>query len=277
VIDVADPESLRIATGVGTGGPAWGVAVSGTHAYVAADWAGLQVIDITDPGNPQIVGSADTPAYAYDVAASGTHAYVADYDAGLQVIDIADPASPEIVSSVGTPGYAWGVTVSGAHAYVAGVSGVLVIDVTDPQNPRAVGSMDTPDNALGVAVSGPLAYVADGYSGLQIVPAQCGGPSSFDQDVKASPAARVSALPNPMSHRAAIRFELPTRDEVSATVHEVDGRRVRSLCHEILAAGVHALPWDGLDDQGRPVAAGTYVIRVRTAGGTRTGKFVVVR
>ena len=102
-----------------TPGSAYGVAVSGTHAYVADEEAGLQVIDITNPQSPQIVGSVDTPGYGPWRGRLGHHAYVADGESGLQVIDITNPQSPQIVGSVDTPGNADGVAVSGTHAYVA--------------------------------------------------------------------------------------------------------------------------------------------------------------
>jgi len=65
--------------GVDTPTDAYGVAVAGNYAYVAAgEFGGLQVIDVTDPANPQLVGSVATPAVAWDVAVAGSYAYVAD-------------------------------------------------------------------------------------------------------------------------------------------------------------------------------------------------------
>jgi hypothetical protein len=146
------------------------VAVSGTHAYVAAYEDGFLVIDITNPASSQIVGSVDTPGSAYGVAVSGMHAYVADYSSGLQVIDITNPASPQIVGSVDTPGFAYGVAVSGMHAYVADYgSGLQVIDITNPASPQIVGSVDTPGSAQEVAVADTHAYVADDDFGLQVI------------------------------------------------------------------------------------------------------------
>ncbi|MBI4830021.1 MAG: hypothetical protein HY801_00375 [Candidatus Lindowbacteria bacterium] len=71
---------------VDTVGYAEGVAVSGSYAYVAADFSGLQVVDISDSDTPVIVAAVDTPSYgAQDVAISGSLACVADFDLGLQV------------------------------------------------------------------------------------------------------------------------------------------------------------------------------------------------
>jgi len=149
--------------GLAPEGMAWGVAISGTYAYVAGDYSGLQVIDITNPENPQITGSVDTPGSARGVAISGTHAYVADDWSGLQVIDITNPESPQIVGFVDTHGDARGVAISGTYAYVAANwSGLQVIDITNPEIPQIVGVVYLAGEETGVAVSGNFAYVTIG-------------------------------------------------------------------------------------------------------------------
>jgi hypothetical protein len=181
VIDITSPTSPEIVGSVDTPGGAKGVAVAGTHAYVADGpippelRSRLQVIDISDPTAPQIVGSVDTRYAINDVAVAGTHAYIADADSGLQVIDISEPASPEIVGSVDTPGIAYAVALAGSHAYVADgtYGGLQVIDISNPTSPRMVGSVKTPDWAKAVTVAGNLVFVADADSGLQIFPSQC--------------------------------------------------------------------------------------------------------
>ena len=67
-----------------------GVAVSGTHAYVADNYGGLRVVDVSDPTSPQEVGFyrawdavakvgfSATPKMALNVAVAGGLAYVAD-------------------------------------------------------------------------------------------------------------------------------------------------------------------------------------------------------
>jgi len=173
---------------VDTPGEAQGVAVSGTHAYVADASSGLQVIDITDPQSPKGVGSVDTAGEAQDVAVSGIHAYVADMQSGLQVIDITDPQSPQVVGSVDTPDWASDVALSGTHAYVADTSaGLQVIDVTDPQSPRTTGMVNTRSGsyfagANGLAVSGANVYIAN-YNGLLIFPSQCPGTTAVELSV----------------------------------------------------------------------------------------------
>ena len=63
-----------------------------------------------------------------------------------------------------------------------------------------------------------------------------------------------------------MRFTLREPGAVTLTVHDVAGRRVTTLVPgEVLPAGTHDLTWHGRDAMGRPVASGTYLLRL--AGG----------
>jgi hypothetical protein len=170
VVDISDPTNLTLVGNYDTPGFAYGVAVSGDHAFVADTGSGLQVIDISYFMNPTLLGNCDTPGGALGVAVSGDHAFVADYDYGLQVIDISDPANPALVGSCYPPGVACGIAISGDYAFMAnGNSGLQVIDISDPTNPMPLGSYDTPGTAFGVALSGDYAFVADCSFGLQVI------------------------------------------------------------------------------------------------------------
>ena len=70
---------------VNTPGSAQGVAISGSCAYVADGFNGIQVVDIRDPYAPRILGAVGTPGSAYDTAVADTYVYVADVGYGLQV------------------------------------------------------------------------------------------------------------------------------------------------------------------------------------------------
>jgi len=148
---------------VDTPGVATSVAVSGSYAYVADVYMGLQVVNIATPGSPVIVRSVGPIPEAVGVAASGNHVYVAEWDFGLHVVDITRlPEEAVIVGSIDTPGEASSIAVSGSYAYVAGgSSGLQVVDISTPGAPVIVGNVDTPDEAWRVTVSGSYAYVAD--------------------------------------------------------------------------------------------------------------------
>ncbi len=68
--------------------------------------------------------------------------------------------------------------------------------------------------------------------------------------------------PNPFNPRTSIRFELPYDKEVRLVVYDILGREVRTLYASTATAGVHALIWDGLNNDQIPVAAGIYIYRL---------------
>lgn len=64
-----------------------------------------------------------------------------------------------------------------------------------------------------------------------------------------------------------VRWEQAARSDVRVAVRDLLGRDVRELGSGSTAAGSHDLVWDGHDDAGRPVAAGTYILELRSGRG----------
>ncbi len=84
--------------------------------------------------------------------------------------------------------------------------------------------------------------------------------------------------PNPFNPRTEIRFSLPAASTVELDIHDVSGRKVRSLLTgQEYAAGAHKISWEGKDHAGRAVPSGTYLYRVTAGGRTLTGKMVLLR
>ncbi|MHB1038664.1 MAG: hypothetical protein ACYC0Y_28910 [Pirellulales bacterium] len=150
-------------------GPAWGVAVSGTFAYVAEQEAGLVIFDITNPAAPVRVGRYATSGFASAVTISGTLAFVADGSTGLLILDVANPAAPQLVGACNTSGLG-DVAVVGTVAYVAGgLGGLVIVDITNPTAPAQVGFFRTGGVVQDVAVCGTVAYLASDSLGLVIL------------------------------------------------------------------------------------------------------------
>ncbi|MFN0152211.1 MAG: FlgD immunoglobulin-like domain containing protein [bacterium] len=90
----------------------------------------------------------------------------------------------------------------------------------------------------------------------------------------------LAVAPNPAPDGIArIRFrasaDLP---ETSLAIYDTSGRLVKSVAHGAMPPGVHDAAWDGRDASGRPVAAGTYFMRLSWGGVSRaTERVTVVR
>jgi hypothetical protein len=82
------------------------------------------------------------------------------------------------------------------------------------------------------------------------------------------------AFPNPSSSRVMLQFRLERDGRTALSIYDAKGRKVRSLPDQVRAAGWNAVEWDGRDDRGRAVRAGTYFARLEAAEGQRTEKVI---
>jgi hypothetical protein len=92
-----------------------------------------------------------------------------------------------------------------------------------------------------------------------------------------TPFAMRGNYPNPFNPATKIAFALPAAGVAELAVFDLQGRRVRTVWHGELAAGGHELPWDGRNDAGQVVAAGTYLARLTSAQHSATIKMVLAK
>jgi hypothetical protein len=84
--------------------------------------------------------------------------------------------------------------------------------------------------------------------------------------------------PNPF--RAVTRLAFTLRDDgpVRVSIHDAAGRLVRTLADgDWLAAGPHAVEWDGKRDDGRRSEPGLYFVSVRSPGATERASVIRLR
>ena len=81
-----------------------------------------------------------------------------------------------------------------------------------------------------------------------------------DNGIKPTTPTLYPNYPNPFNARTTIRFVLTSPSSSELVVHNILGQRIRRLIDQVLGAGEHTSIWDGLDDNGQPVASGVYLI-----------------
>jgi hypothetical protein len=87
-----------------------------------------------------------------------------------------------------------------------------------------------------------------------------GGPSTSSAGLLAG------ARPNPFHARTTLLFRLDQGADVQLEVQDVSGRVVRHFARAHAGPGQHGVEWDGRDDAGRALAAGTYFYRMSIDG-----------
>lgn len=83
--------------------------------------------------------------------------------------------------------------------------------------------------------------------------------------------------PNPFNPETMIPFTLGKTEEVSLSVYNCLGQRVRSLLAGRLPSGKHSLRFDGKDDSGAPLASGIYLYRLQVGDQQQTRKMVLLK
>jgi hypothetical protein len=79
---------------------------------------------------------------------------------------------------------------------------------------------------------------------------------------------------NPFHSQARIQYSVPTAQQVSVRVYDVQGRVVNELASGPHASGEYTLSWTGTDDRGRQAAAGAYFVELKTETSGTTRKLV---
>jgi hypothetical protein len=96
-------------------------------------------------------------------------------------------------------------------------------------------------------------------------------------DTNPQAAIQIVAEPNPAPAGIRIRYMVPNAATSRLAVYDLEGRVVRRLETIPSATGRREITWDGNDDAGRPVASGSYWVRLWTPGETRTVRVVRIQ
>jgi hypothetical protein len=83
--------------------------------------------------------------------------------------------------------------------------------------------------------------------------------------------------PNPVAMETSISYVLRESEAVDIGVYDVRGRKVATLVEGSRNAGSHMAVWDGRDDGGRSLPAGTYFIALRTPTESQSRRVTLMR
>lgn len=260
---VTHADGLAVLLGQGAGGAP--LRLASTRAFGSGPLRGLVACDVDGDGVADLA-APDSVARALMVA-RGDGAGGFGLPAGIAV-----PLAPRSLAVAD-------VDRDGVAEFVAGGDeGTCVLRGAGALDPRAwaVAAHDAaPAQAVvlhDVDGDGSLDLLALGGGTLRrqagcfgaVVPPLADDGTVLDAGPRAAVTVALSPpWPNPSHGPVSLALALLERGEVAAEVLDVGGRRVRTLLAGTLAAGRHALRWDGTRADGTRAAAGVYFVRVR--------------
>ena len=83
--------------------------------------------------------------------------------------------------------------------------------------------------------------------------------------------------PNPFNPSTVIDFTLTQDGPARLSIHDVDGRLVKTLVQGPRGAGSHGVTWNGRDRNGESMPSGIYFVRLLSAGKTDSHKLVLIK
>ena len=83
--------------------------------------------------------------------------------------------------------------------------------------------------------------------------------------------------PNPFNAGTTITVRLPGRTHAAVRIYDLLGRRIATLSEGTQEPGTHPLYWKGTDETGRPMASGSYVVRLETTETTIARRLLLLR
>ena len=142
----------------------------------------------------------------------------------------------------------------------------------------AAGKLEI-DYGFGLGCEYTVAALKDGYAiaRASFVPSIASGVDEDQTDAIPRNWALHQNYPNPFNPTTAIAFDLPRREHVILTVHNVLGQEVATLLDQEMPAGHHETTWAGTDDVSHQVASGVYFYRLATDNHADCKKMILLR
>jgi hypothetical protein len=83
--------------------------------------------------------------------------------------------------------------------------------------------------------------------------------------------------PNPFNPTTTLRFDLPEVSDITLTIYNMLGQKVRTFNYQNTSAGYHSVKWNATNDYGDPVGAGVYLYQLRANQYVKTRKMVLLK
>ena len=153
--------------------------------------------------------------------------------------------------------------------------GFFYLDDVDP--PIVIHTGDTFEEIIGI-----VDYAYGSYGLNPRTPDDIIVNSSSDITIINSAIKLKGNYPNPFNPTTTISFTLSNEqnqqnEQTKLEIYNSKGQKIKTLIKEILPAGKHQVVWFGNDDNGKPVASGVYLYKIKSGRYTSTKKMILMK
>jgi hypothetical protein len=151
---------------------------------------------------------------------------------------------------------AWSADTTGSHVWINTGFYKVIVRGRCPSDT----TVSTSSNVLQVQVDA-IAAVAAPTQAINL-------PTTFDLQQN---------YPNPFNPTTTIKFQIPATAQVTITIYDVLGKKVKTLIDEEKPAGYFQVAWDAQDETRQQMASGVYLCHLAVAGYTKYIKMLLLR
>ena len=256
------------------------VAEGASSPFTIAPGSGFQIADLL----VDAVSAGALAAYQFDAVAAH-HTIAASFlDVAAPAVTVTSPAGGEEWPQGSQHDITWTASDNLAVSSVSvdysahGPAGPWVPVAQGLANTGSyawtVPSLDSDSALVRVTAYDPALHAGSGTSPGFF---QLGQGTTAVDDAPPTATLLYAPFPNPIAGRATLRFDLARAGDVALEVFDLSGRRASTLLRGALEPGRYSVPWNGLGEDGVPVRAGLYFVRLKAPGvGVQSTRVTVV-
>lgn len=229
----------------------------------------LSFFKITPAGNLEELHTLQTPyLYGYYV----TDMVLATVANDAPIFSISNPDNPLQISSLSIPlGFINAISSDGAGHYLFGPDAYGKFIIANQDFEFTTGFRGN----LHKYISSNRMYV---LSANQLIFLEHGELTDNNDPFLPPVSEQICKLyPNPFKENITLKINLKESRPTEIAIYNLKGQKVKSLYMGIAAKGIHKLEWNSKDDNGRPIANGIYLVRVKHGNKTEVHKAILIR
>jgi len=101
--------------------------------------------------------------------------------------------------------------------------------------------------------------------------------SGIEEEITSGLFSLSPADPNPFTTKTTVRYELPKETDITISVYNMLGQKVRDLYSGKQSSGIHSVSWDGSGDVRKKLSSGIYLLKIKAGGKEASRKVMFVR
>jgi hypothetical protein len=141
--------------------------------------------------------------------------------------------------------------------------------------------INVPKKFISVTKSAPKDDVAIYYTEVEYAVMICPKPTAVEEEEEGSIAPKdfelYQSYPNPFNNQTIIKYDLLKPCQVTLTIYNILGQKVKTLVEGSQVAGSKVVNWDGKDEKGKDLASGIYFYQLKAGEVTQTKRMVLLK